>query len=445
METLRTQDAAATTLFAYDSPESIWNEHRLSTSGRDLDITGLSYALLEQQPQQWPFKPGASEGAKRLYADAVFPTPDGRARFVAKPYVPVAEPRESRYPFSLTTGRLRDQWHGMSRTGTVGRLFGHVAEPSIQMHPQDMQRRRILEGDLVHVTSKRGSIVVPVQASSELGLSQVFMAMHWGEEFLSGQSSTGQRLAGVNALTTSAYCPDSKQPEFKHAAVKVLKAELPWSLLGVAWLGPDDVLAARQQLQELMATFPFASCTPFASSVSSGTNSSPRNGVVFRAAGHEAPQAPALSQIESILRLDTPLTVRYADVRSGQHRAAKLQRAPNGDAMLEGFLLAGDTRAQQWMRALLQEERPAQAYARMLMVPGATPPLPLAPRGSTVCTCFNVSDVAIKACLAKTSGSSNERLLALQSTLQCGTNCGSCMPQLQRMVRTAASSEASTT
>ena len=98
---------------------------------------------------------------------------------MAKAYQPVAEPTEPRYPFSLTTGRLRDQWHGMSRTGNLGRLFGHVAEPALQMHPQDMERRLLKEGDLVHVTSKRGSILVPVQASPELGLSQVFMAMHW--------------------------------------------------------------------------------------------------------------------------------------------------------------------------------------------------------------------------------------------------------------------------
>ncbi len=71
------------------------------------------------------------------------------------------------------------------------------------------------------------------------------MAMHWGAEYLSGCSSTGEPLAGVNALTTSARCPTSKQPELKHAAVKVLKAELPWTLLGVAWLPDDQALAAR--------------------------------------------------------------------------------------------------------------------------------------------------------------------------------------------------------
>ena len=234
-------------LFPYPTSESVWTEHRESTRGRDLDITGLSYAMLETVgPQQWPLPEGATTGKVRLYEDGIFPTADGRAKFANTVYKPVAEPRESRYPFSLTTGRLRDQWHGMSRTGTLGRLFGHVAEPTVQMNPQDMARRLLEEGELVHVTSKRGSILVPVQASAEVGMSQAFMAMHWGEEYLSGVSSTGQRLAGVNALTTSAYCPSSKQPELKHAAVKVLKAELPWSMLAVAWLPDAQVLKARE-------------------------------------------------------------------------------------------------------------------------------------------------------------------------------------------------------
>jgi assimilatory nitrate reductase catalytic subunit len=164
----------------------------------------------------------------------LFPTADGKARFAGVTWQPVAEPRNSRFPFSLTTGRLRDQWHGMSRTGSLGRLFGHAAEPAVQMNPHDMARRLLKDGDLVHVTSKRGSLIVPVQGSSDLAVSQAFMAMHWGPEFLGGCSSTGKRLAGVNGLTTPAYCPSSKQPELKHAAVKILKAELPWSLLGAA-------------------------------------------------------------------------------------------------------------------------------------------------------------------------------------------------------------------
>ncbi len=424
-----------TSLFAYQHPESIWNEHRESTRGRDLDITGMSWTMLDQAPQQWPLREGETIGKVRLYEDGVFPTPDGRARFANTVYKGVAEPRESRYPFSLGTGRLRDQWHGMSRTGTLGRLFGHVAEPAIQMNPQDMARRLLQEGDLVHVTSKRGSIVVPVQASDEVGLSQVFMAMHWGQEYLSGMSSTGQVLAGVNALTTSACCPVSKQPEFKHAAVKILKAELPWTLLAMAWLPQERALGVRDALRRLMARFPFACCVPFSNHLPlAGAVGRERSGVLFRAASHEAVPDELLAEIEQLLDLHDSSVLRYADRQRGQHRAMRLRRA-DGQATLEGFMLAGDTRAQSWIKTLLQDELPAQSYGRLLLLPGATAPVAVQSRGKQVCTCFNVSDVAIEAHLAQCGGSPGERLASLQKTLRCGTNCGSCVPELQKMVR----------
>ena len=416
---------AAKTLFPYDTAESIWNEHRESTRGRDLDITGMSYAMLDDKPLQWPLPEGALTGKARLYEDGVFPTADGRARFANTAYKAVAEPRESRYPFSLNTGRLRDQWHGMSRTGTLPRLFGHVSEPVVQMNPQDMARRLLKEGELVHVTSKRGSILVPVQASPEVGLSQAFIAMHWGSEYLSGVSSTGQALAGVNALTTSDFCPSSKQPELKHAAVKILKAELPWNLLAMAWLPPDRALAARESLRQLMARFPFASCVPFGRE---------RTGVLFRAAAHDAMPDDLLADIERLLGLDDAGVLRYADRKKGQRRSARLLRA-DGSATLEGFLLAGDTSAQAWIKTLLQDELPAQSYGRLLLLPGAKAPVAVQSRGKQVCTCFNVSEAAIGTHLAQCSGSDSERLASLQKALQCGTNCGSCLPELQRMIR----------
>jgi assimilatory nitrate reductase catalytic subunit len=446
--------AATQTLFPYETPESIWNEHRESTRGRDLDITGMRYAMLEQAPQQWPCPAdparggnvngnatalpalGASIGKARLYEDGIFPTADGRARFANTVYQPVAEPRESRYPFSLTTGRLRDQWHGMSRTGTLGRLFGHVAEPVIQMHPQDMARRLLKEGELVHVTSKRGSILVPVQASSELGLSQTFMAMHWGGEFLSGVGSTGQRLAGVNAITTSAYCPTSKQPEFKHAAVKILKAELPWTLLAVAWLPDEQALASRRALREIMALFPFASCVPFSNNAPlADAAGSERSGLLFRAASHEAPPDELLARIEALMGLQGGAVLRYADKKKGQQRSVKLLRGKDGHASLEAFMLAGDTSAQNWIKTLLQDELPAETYGRLLLSPSATPPVAVQSKGKQICSCLNVSEVAITAHLAQCPGSPEERLASLKGTLKCGTNCGSCVPELQRMVR----------
>ena len=431
---LEQRQAATSTLFPYSSPETIWSEHRASTRGRDLDISGLSYALLEQAPQQWPFKECASQGQARLYEDGLFPTADGRARFVNTVYQPVAEPRTARYPFSLTTGRLRDQWHGMSRTGTLGRLFSHVREPALQMNPQDMARRQLKDDDLVQVASARGSILVPVQGSAELGMSQVFLAMHWGEEFLSGASASGERLAGVNALTTPAFCPDSKQPEFKHAAVRVVKAELPWSLLALAWLPADRVLSARAELQALMARFAFASCTLFSNNHPLEDAASERSGLLFRASSLETPGDELLAQLEGILNLTGPTVLRYADPKRGQRRAVHLLHGET-ESTLEGFMLAGDTRAESWIKTLLQDELPARAYGRALLLPGAKAPLAVVSRGKQVCACFNVTDSAIETHLGASAGSAKERLDSLQSSLKCGTNCGSCVPQLQRMVR----------
>jgi assimilatory nitrate reductase catalytic subunit len=291
-----------------------------------------------------------------------------------------------------------------------------------------MARRQLRDGDLVYVTSKRGSIVVPAQADTGLGLSQAFIAMHWGEEYLSGCSSTGTRLAGINALTTSAYCPQSKQPELKHAAVKILKAELPWSLLAMAWLPEDGALRAREELKGLMALFPFASCVPFGRE---------RSGVLFRAAAHDAPPATVLDRIEVALGLDGLQGLRYNDPRHGQRRVAQLVR--NGaEARLDGILLAGDTRAEAWIRTLLQDELPAQAYGRLLLAPSAKAPVAVQAASRQVCTCFNVREDQIRQALQQCNGDEDERLAGLQDQLRCGTNCGSCMPELRRMVRAAA-------
>ncbi|MEP7297035.1 MAG: molybdopterin-dependent oxidoreductase [Burkholderiales bacterium] len=411
-------------LFDYPSVESVWNEHRESTRGRDLDITGLSYAALEAAPQQWPFAQGASQATARLYADGVFPTDDGRARFVDTPYVKTAESRDARYPFALNTGRLRDQWHGMSRTGTIGRLFGHVPEPAIEMHGQDMQRLGLNEGDLAQVTSRRGSIVLPARASDQVGLTQTFIAMHWGDEFLSGSTGTGQSAAGVNALTSPAYCPSSKQPELKHAAVKILKAELPWRLLCVAWLEPDDALRARAQLGLLMQSFPFATVVPFGRE---------RSGVLLRAAAYEAPDDALLQRIEGVLGLDARDVLHYVDKRRGQRRSMRL-KSVGADAHLDGFLLAGDISAETWVKPLLQDELPARAYGRLLLIPGAKAPAALESRGKQVCSCFDVSERQISSALAAIGGTADARLAQLQAQLKCGTNCGSCIPELKRII-----------
>ncbi|MGH8809390.1 MAG: molybdopterin-dependent oxidoreductase, partial [Noviherbaspirillum sp.] len=335
-------------IFPYAGVEEIWNEHRESTRGRDLDITGLSYEILEEQgPQQWPFPEGAAQGRKRLYEDGIFPTASGRAKFVNTVYKPVAEAVDARFPFRLTTGRLRDQWHGMSRTGTVAQLFAHASEPAVMLAQIDMDRRMIKNGDLVHVTSKRGTQILPALASDDMRSGQAFIGMHWGEEYLSGRGKDGDGTYGVNALTNPAFCPSSKQPELKHAAVKILKAELPWRFLVFGWIDESQALVLQSALRADMKRFAYASCTLFGRD---------KVGVLFRA-GDDYPAAPELVQkIEDHFGIAGADVLRYDDARRGNARHILVR-----DGKLAAVSLSGDTSAEHWLKEYLEGEQPVAA------------------------------------------------------------------------------------
>ncbi len=423
----------ANDLFPYINVEAVWNEHRESTRGRDLDITGLSYALLDARgPQQWPCAEGASscsEGASlgraRLYEDKYFATADGRARFIAAPYRPPAEARDAKHPFALNTGRLRDQWHGMSRSGTVPRLFGHGGQPALRMNPHDLPRRGLHEGDLVAVRSRRGAVVLPLVADDSVGKAQAYLAMHWGDEFVSGGTLEGVRLAGVNALTNGAFCPDSRQPELKHAAVNVSRVELPWRITAAAWLGASRQVEVREALRHRMADFAYASCVPVAG-IDGGS------GLVFHAASAEPIAAAQLDAIAALLGLEGPAILRYADPRRGRRRLLRLHGEGHG-ARLQALLLVGEQPAADWLCALWQDALPVADYGRQLLSPDAAVPSGVVARGRQICNCFDVSEPQIRACLLGLDGPPAQRLAGLQLQLKCGTQCGSCLPELRRL------------
>jgi assimilatory nitrate reductase catalytic subunit len=419
---LRNRDAPS--LFDYASAEQVWNEHRESTRGRDLDITGLSYALLDQAPQQWPMPQGATQGRARLYEDRRFATADGKARFVAVEYAPPAEVIDARFPFALNTGRLRDQWHGASRTGTVPALFGSAPQPVVEMNRADMTRRGLKDGDLVHVTSRRGSQILPVQASAQLAPSQAFIAMHWGEEFLSGSALSGLPTLGVNALSQPAVCPSSKQPELKHSAVKILKAELPWRLSAFAWLDASIALTQQRAMRELMPQFSYASCVLVGAHASA--ESASRVGVWLRAAAYAPADAALVASIERLLQIEGAQLMRYEDRRRHLRRVLKVH-----DGALHGAMLAGDASAEGWLLELLRSESPVAPLGRALMMPGADAPRGLVSKGKQVCNCLGVWERDIDTLLATLAGSSEEQLAQLQQRLGCGTQCGSCVPEIK--------------
>lgn len=409
------------TLFPYDGPEAVWKEHRETTRGRDLDITGLSYARLEADgPQCWPFPEGASAGKTRLYEDGRFPTPTGRARFASVAYRPVAEPVDARYPLALTTGRLRDHWHGMSRTGTVAQLFSHEPEPALEMHAGDMAHRGLADGDLVHLTSRRGSQIVPVRAQPGLRPGLAHLAMHWGEEYLSGGGSDGSGGRGVNALTSSALDPISRQPELKHAAVKALKAELPWRYLAFAWLPKEEILGRQAGLRPLLKRFAFAATVLFGRE---------RCGLMLRAAHDYPAEAPVLAEIEALMELAGPDVLRYDDKRRGTARRVRV-----AEGALAGVALSGDVAAGAWLKPYLEEGQSVAALGRLLLLPSPQAPTGFKSRGRVVCNCLNVAEASIVEALACVTGTGAEALAALQLRLKCGTQCGSCVPELKRLV-----------
>ena len=411
-------------LFAWPDTESVWREHRESTRGRDLDITGLSWELLERSgPQQWPFAQGALQGTARLYTDGRFATADGRARFAAPQYAPVAEARDVRFPVALTTGRLRDQWHGMSRTASVVQLFAHQPQPSIDLHPSELARRRLEPGDLLQVTSRRGTQILPARPDAAVAPGQAFVGMHWGPEFVTGTAGNGTPTLGVNAVTLDALDPVSRQPELKHAAVKLLKAELPWRLAAFAWLDPAQLDEARRELMHALRGLAYVSCVPFGRD---------RCGLALHAAGAQRADETALRTVARAFGLEAPGVLRYRDSRTRDERAMRLDGDGLAAVLITGSVAA--TAGHGWLYELLASGGAARSLGRLLLAPGRQAPHGSRSRGAQVCNCCDVHETEIASALNRLPGDAEQRLAGLQSTLRCGTQCGSCLPALRRLV-----------
>jgi len=404
--------AKNTSLFPYTTTEEIFNEHRETTRGRDLDITGLSYTLLnEQGPQQWPFVSGASTGQARLYCDGVFQKPDGKAQFVNAVYKGTADKTDARHPLHLLTGRLRDQWHGMSRTGTIAQLFNHVEEPAINMNADDMQRRSIKDGDIVKVSNKRGSLVLVAKASDEVKPAQTFIPMHWGKQFMHG--------LGVNALIPPDFDKTSKQPELKHTAIKLEKLELPWHM---TVMRACDDLAQLQAIRALLVDFEYASCGLF------GRESEEHKlgMLILRASNKEAPRAEIVTQIDAILGMQDGMPLlNYDDAKRGISKRILVE-----DNKVTGVRLMGEVLAAEWLKEIMLTGQFTPELRRWALAPLATPPNGQKGRGKIICNCIDLSENEIIETIQLGAD-----LPTLQSKLKCGTECGSCVPELRRLVK----------
>lgn len=421
----------------YSNTEEIFNEHRETTRGRDLDITGLSYAVLETKgPQQWPMPEGVAEGKARLYEDGVYPTATGKAKFVFANYEPVAEEADARFPWRLNTGRLRDQWHGASRTGTLAEFFSHEAEPVIALHPADFKRLNLKPNSWVSVKSRRATITLRAKEDESVARNQAVLPMHWGPEFFGGKSGVG----GVNALTIEAFDPYSKQPELKHSAVNIQRVHLPWQV--VVFVYSEHWLSLWQKARALYPEFDAAVCVPVGRE---------QTGVLFRAASAQAPTKEVIDRLQSLFECEGGDVMVYSDPKTDARRriGVKVQTSPQGQtATLNKVFLAGNVESEGWLRNYFDQQLDVMPLRSFLLAPASQPPGVQTEAVRMVCNCVGVSEQAIQAGIAiacaKSPGSNlcadeNQLLSGLQGSLKCGTQCGSCVPEIRKLIRAQAS------
>lgn len=218
--------------FDYKRTEDIFLEHARLTKGTRIDVSGVSYESLRSQGTvQWPVPHDGHAGTARLFEDRKFYTASGKARlFAVPPDNALSEPISPLFPFILTTGRIRDQWHTMTKTGKVNRLRQHIDKPFLEIHPEDAADRGIGEGDPVVVSNARGEVRVCARITTDIKPGTLFLPMHWGKAFANS-------AARANNLTDIRVDPISKEPDFKFSAVDVRLYEKPKERIVVVGAG----------------------------------------------------------------------------------------------------------------------------------------------------------------------------------------------------------------
>jgi assimilatory nitrate reductase catalytic subunit len=388
--------------FDFNSAADIFREHASlsafeNNGSRDFDIGGLASisdeAFDEMGPMHWPMRYGELEPQQRFFARGGFFANDGKARFVA-PETPVlrTETSASR-PLRLNTGRVRDQWHTMTRTGLSPRLGQHLPEPFVEIHPDDAGRFGVGDGGFARVTTDYGQCVLKAVVSPRQQRGMLFAPIHWSRENASA--------ARVGALSAPFTDPFSGQPETKATPASIAPYE--YVFRGFA--------LARRQL-ELPEHAWWARVA-----VGGGY------GYLFADNGD-------LAGWQSWLRAVAGRDVaEYQDFGGGVYRAASFA----GDR-LDTCLFVGPARdAGDWdvVRGLFAADALTPAQRRMLLSGKSADGV--ANAGPVVCACFGVGRGTI--CDAISAGANSTAAIGAQ--LKAGTNCGSCIPELKRLIAQA--------
>jgi len=389
--------------FDYRFPADVFREHaRLSAfendGTRDFDLSGLANisdeAYRSLKPVQWPVRDRRGGGQARMFGDGRFYTADGRARFIS-----VAEPRlavqpDQNHPFLLNTGRVRDHWHTMTRTGRSPRLSAHIDEPFVEVHPDDAAAAGLADGGFAEVTSPHGKAVLRVSASEGQRRGELFAPIHWNGETAS--------LARIGGLVHAVCDPHSGQPDMKATPAAIAPASFAFEgfMLSRASIAfPQDFWWARASVE---------------------------GGIATRLAANIA--FDELAGLARRLLGDDGAIIEFHDNTRQVYRAARVC----GDRLEACLCLAPGQRAfpgSDWLKRQLAQPRLDESSRRALLA--GRPPEGAADCGPMVCACFGVGRAAIEKLIVTGAAATVESVGTL---LKAGTNCGSCQPEIRRLI-----------
>lgn len=341
------------------------------------------------QPVQWPI-------GRRVFDDRRFSFPDGRARFVPTvPRLPV-NTAGGEYPLVLNTGRVRDQWHTMTRTGRAPKLAEHTPESFVDLHPQDALLCGVRDGELARISSQWGSMVARVRHGGGIARGSVFVPIHWN-----GQTASDAR---VGAVVNPVVDPVSGEPEFKHTPVMVDRFPVQWHgfVLSRTPLGLDQV-----------AYWTRAQGAGFTRYEMAGRNRITDFGTWAR----------ALLGVDD----DDADWLEYADRSAGVYRAVHIV----DDRIAQCIFVSPrpDLPERAWLAGLFSTETLADAERAGVLA--GRPLAQGADTGPTVCSCFGVGRNticnAIREHDLKTTGE-------VTACVKAGGNCGSCVPEIRQLL-----------
>ncbi|MCC7345879.1 MAG: molybdopterin-dependent oxidoreductase [Variibacter sp.] len=388
--------------FPYENAAAIFREHAAlsafenrGTRAFDLSgLAGISDAGFDAlAPAQWPVERPERPGTKRLFAGGRFYTPDGKASFVAPATPALHAPATDNFPLRLNTGRVRDQWHTMTRSGLSPRLGGHLPYPFVEVHPHDAECAGVADGGFASVTTAHGRCVFKVRVSTGQQRGMLFAPIHW--------SDATAACARAGDLVAPATDPHSGQPEAKAT---------PAALAPVMFRSTGFVLSR--------VTPAFAPEDWFARVAVSGGE-----GALF--ATDAEPDVWA-ARARTWFGADMELA-EYADAPRGHYRFAAFD-----EGQLVGCVFIGPfDEAPVWdaVKALFEAGTLATADRRLLLSGCATDGL--ADAGPLVCACFAVGVAAISRALTEGHAVTVEEI---GRALKAGTNCGSCVPELRKLI-----------